>query len=257
MQQIPEFALQFGFVNGPGGQHNSRTIMLQELRALFAACPPSSSGDDYRTAIVADNILLKQTMATRQKTLRGMRELYSLDRNILLFGALRDLWDGDREAQPLLALLCSVARDSLLRATANVILNTPLGIMVTTESLSDAAEAALPGRYKSTVLGVVGRNTSSSWKQSGHLSDNKVRTQAVCRPTALAYALLLGHLCDARGEGLFHTLWAQLLDAPLDTLRAQAVTASQRGWIEYYSAGGVTEVGFSHLLREEREVPQT
>ena len=67
-----------------------------------------------------------------------------------------------------------------------------------------------------------------------------------------AYALLLGYLCDVRGEALFHTLWARLLDAPIHILREQAIRASQQGWLEYRHAGEVTEISFHYLLSEER-----
>lgn len=251
--------LRYGLVNGPGGQHNSRTIMLKELRSLLAACPPTALVNDYRSAIITDNILLKGTMSTRVKTWRGMRELYSLDLDVLLFRAMRDLWDDDHEAQPLLAMLCAIARDPLLRGTVDLILDTPTGAVITPQMFADADDAAFPGHYKSGVLGVTGRNVASSWEQSGHLQgrQNKVRARANCRPTALVYALLLGHLCDARGEGLFHTPWARLLDAPTDNLRAQAIVASQQGWIEYRHSGHVTEIGFRHLLRDLTEVSPT
>ena len=102
---------------------------------------------------------------------------------------------------------------------------------------------------------VIGRNTASTWTQSGHLRgrSNKVRVQARSRPIALAYALMLGHLCDVRGEALFHALWARALDAPVHVLYEQAVLASQQGWIDYRQAGGVTEITFGYLLREPDE----
>jgi hypothetical protein len=52
-----------------------------------------------------------------------------------------------------------------------------------------------------------------------------------------------------RGERLFHTLWARVLDAAPHTLHEQAQSAAQRGWIEYRRAGDVVEVGFRHLMR--------
>ena len=102
-------------------------------------------------------------------------------------------------------------------------------------------------------LGKIGRNTASSWTQSGHLRGrtNKVRVKAQSHPTSVAYALFLGYLCGSRGEALFHTDWAQLLDAPPHTLHEQAFLASQRGWLDYRHAGTVTDVGFSYLLRKE------
>ncbi len=75
--------------------------------------------------------------------------------------------------------------------------------------------------------------------------------QAACRPATVAYALLLGHLLDVRGDGLFETLWARLLDAPVYALREHAATASKLGWIEYRHTGSVTDISFRYLLRKE------
>ena len=249
---VPPEALASGFVNSPVGSHTSRTIMLRELRTLLATCANDATLEDYRKAVVDDNALQKRTVTTRRASLRQLRELYALDLQVLLFRTLRDLWDADEEAQPLLALLCAVARDPLLRATADAVLDTLPGEPVTAEMLAAAVNAAFPGRYKPTVLHVTGRNVVSSWQQSGHLAGRatKVRIRAGCRPTTVAYALLLGHLCGASGNALFQTLWARLLDAPEHILRSQAAIASQEGWIDYRHAGGMTEVGFRYLLRD-------
>lgn len=242
-------------MNDPVGTHGSRTIMLAELRLLLAACPASASIDEYRSAIIDQNVLLKPTVVTRRDTFRRLRELYALSNSTLLFRALRDLWEGNTQAQPLLALLCATARDPILRGTANLILTTPLGAPITPQMLEQAVKECFPERYNATTLSAIGRHAASSWQQSGHLSGQlkKVRSQAESHPTAVAYALLLGYLCSDRGEGLFHTLWCQLLDAPEHTVHNQAFTASQHGWIEYRHAGGVTDVGFRYLLREQGE----
>ena len=255
---IPESALRFGFINPPGGTHTSRTIMLAELRLLLAAEPPDTALEAYRTAIVEDNILLKDTQSTRVRTLRGLRELYALDPNVPIFGALRDLWADDQQAQPLLALLSATARDPLLRASTGLVLATPKGETVTPQMLAAAVGEASAGQYNPTVLAKVGRNAASSWQQSGHLCGRvtKIRGQAESRPAAVAYALLLGHLCGASGDALFDTLWSRLLDAPTHVLRNQAQVAAQQGWIEYRQSGGVTEVGFRYLLRAEEGMNQ-
>jgi hypothetical protein len=59
----------------------------------------------------------------------------------------------------------------------------------------------------------------------------------------------MGHLVGARGEGLFDTLWAQMLDQPKSHLFDLAVAASQRGLLEFRHGGGVVEVSFHELLR--------
>src|SRR5947209_4044608 len=125
--KLPALSSEYGFVDEPVGAHSSRTMMLAELRSLLSACQPSASLEEYRAAVVDENVLLKKTVATRKVSFRWLRELYALDRKILLFRALRDLWDEDIQAQPLLALLSAVARDPLLKSTAERILAIPVG----------------------------------------------------------------------------------------------------------------------------------
>ncbi len=250
--QVPASADIYGFINKPVGAHSSRTMMLAELRLLLAACPQAATLEDYRTAIIDQNVLLKETVATRKASFRWMREFYAFDRKILLFRALRDLWDEDTQAQPLLALLCTAARDPLLRSTADSILATPVGEAVTREMIIDAVNVSFPDRYSPKTLKSTGQNIISSWQQAGLLSGklHKVRVRAEGLPASVAYALLLGYLSGARGEALFQTLWCQLLDTPRHVLHEQAFVASQRGWIEYRHMGDVTEIGFRYLLRK-------
>jgi len=250
--QVSALANEYGFINEPVGAHSSRTMMLAELRLLLTACPQSASFEEYRSAIIDENVLLKKTVATRKVSFRWLRELYALDRKTLLFRALRDLWDEDTQAQPLLALLSAVARDPLLRSTTESILTIPIGETVTPEMMMDAVNVSFPDRYSPKTLKSTGQNIISSWQQAGLLSGklHKVRMSAQSLPASVAYALLLAYLSDARGEALFRTLWCRLLDAPVHILHEQALVASQRGWIEYRHMGDVTEVGFRHLLRK-------
>lgn len=209
--------------------------------------------DVYRSAIVEENALGKKTLNSRHRTYRYLRELYALDPDVVLFRSLRDLWPADATAQPLLAMLCALARDPSLRATATAVLPLASGEPVTADDLAKALIARYPGSYSDAVAHKVGRNAASSWTQSGHLAGRtgKSRAHAVCRPAAAAYALLLGHLEGAVGEGLFTTFWAQVLDVPRTVVLEQAMTASQRGWIELRHGGCVTDITFRHLLRDD------
>lgn len=247
--EVPDEALVLGFVNKPMGTLISRTMMLAELRLLLAACPPVATRDEYRIAAVEENALLKPTATTRAKSFEQLRQLYILDTQNVLFRALRRLW-GSEESQPLLALLCAVARDPFLRTTAELIVSTPTGQSVTTQSLMERVGDSFPGRLNPATLSATGRNIASSWQQSGHLSGklHKVRAQAVGGPAATAYALLLGYFCGERGTGLFATLWARLIDAPPSVLDAQAFAAAQRGWLDYRRIGEIADIGFSFLL---------
>jgi hypothetical protein len=253
IEDLPASALRAGFLTGSGGTHTSRTMMLAEIRLLLAACSSSATFDDYRAAVVEENVLLKSTHTTRLRTLRGLRELYGLDASKILFRSLRELWELDEQAQPLLALLSAVARDRVLRASSDAILVTDVGNVVTPQMLGDAVKEHTAGQYNEATVGKIGRNAASSWTQSGHLRGRtmKVRTRATSTPAAVAYALLLGHLTGARGDALFETYWIRLLDAPGHVLREQASIASKLGLLEYRHTGNVTEISFRHLLRKE------
>ncbi len=251
--EVPELAREFGFAVDPGGTHTSRTMMLSELRLLLAVCAPTAAFSDYRSAIADDNVLLKETVTTRLRSLRGLRELYALDRKVPVFRALRDLWDASTSEQPLLALLCATARDPLLRATASMILSVSEGASVTPAMLAEPVNEYSAGRYNSAILAKIGRNAASSWQQSGHLQGRlkKLRVRATAGPAATTYALLLGHLCGIRGAALFNTFFTQLLDTPPSAVDSLAFMASQRGWLDYRRIGDVADIGFSWLMRTE------
>lgn len=251
MTLIPDAALASGFKRDTAGVHDSRTVMLAELRQLLSVCPAAAGLDNYRAAVVTENVLLKKTVATRQNTFRRLRELYALDPGAVLFRALRDLWDADATAQPLLALLCAVARDPVLRTSAELILATPPDDPVTPQALANTIAERFPGRFNDRLAELIGRNLASSWQQSGHLVGrlHKVRTLAACRPVSAAYALFLGYLCGERGNGLFSTHWCRLLDAPPYAVQEMAMTAARLGLLEFRRAGDVIDVAFRHLLR--------
>lgn len=237
-----------------GGTHTSRTLLLSELTAVLAAVSPDAAQEVYQAAIVDDNVLGKKTLNSRRRSYRYLRELYALDPGVVVFRALRDLWQTDAAAQPLLAMLCALARDPSLRATTAAVLPRAPGEPVSADDLARALMDRYPGSYSWAVAHKVGRNAASSWTQAGHLRGRagKVRSAAISAASAAAYALLLGHLDGAAGEGLLTTFWAQVLDVPQTVILEQAMTASQRGWIELRHGGGVTDITFRFLLRDDR-----
>jgi hypothetical protein len=166
---------------------------------------------------------------------------------------LRDLWQDEVEAQPLLAGLCALARDAVFRASTDAIIISAPGDALASSDLAEAVEKHFPGVYSEATLAKIGRNTFSSWEQTGHLEPRgraeKIRTRAVCRPADVTYALLLGHLQGFRGQALFETVWAKVLDLPRSQLIDQASAASQREHLEFRAAGGVIDVSFRELLR--------
>ena len=213
--------------------------------------------DDYRHAVLEDNVLGKGSSSSRQRSFRYLRELYGLDLRDASFSALRKLWRHDVEAQPLIALASSLMRDPALRGTAGPVLSAPVGAPVTAHELATAVNDAYPGSYSETIAHKIGRNAASTWTQSGHLAGRvtKVRRRAHPRPASVAYALFLASLQGREGELLFESLVVQAQDAPRRELKELAREASRRGWIDYRSVGNVTEIGFGYLAAADRGRP--
>jgi hypothetical protein len=236
-----------------GGANTSHTIVVPALQALLAALPPDAPLAAYEHAALQGNVLGKTTEGARRRTFRYLKELYLLSPNSILFRALRNLWNDDPDAQPLLAGTCALARDAAFRASSSGIIGCSQGEVLTSADLATAVGEHFPNSYSDSTLAKIGRNTFSSWEQTGHLTDGKGhaknRTRAICRSANVAYALMLGFLQGARGQSLFETTWAKVLDQPTSHLYDLAFGASQRGLMEFRHAGGVVEVSFHELLR--------
>ena len=252
MSVIPETQIShsLGFRWGPKGTHTSRTIMLQELRALLANCRSDATRDEYLAAIHEDNCLGKRTAATRKLSSQRLSELYGLDPDVPLFRVMRRCWYSDREGQQILALLLALARDPLLQVTAPTVLRMHPGEELARQQMTDALNRAVGSRLSESTLDKVVRNAASSWTQSGHLKGRgrKVRKTVTPTATTTAFALLLGYLTGNRGAALFESLWAQVLDAPASELMHLAMDARRLGFLDMCQSGGVIDVVFSRLL---------
>ena len=238
-----------GFRFGNKGTHTSRTMMVAELTELLAAMAPEADRPAYAAAIIDDNLLGKQTTATRRLTNQRLGELYGLEPRIPLFRVLRRLWSIDVAGRPLLALLCALARDPLLRATAPAVLALPEGAELVRATLLDTLREAVGTRLNEAVLDKVARNAASTWSQSGHLEGRvrKIRRRVVPTPGSAALALWMGSLEGLAGEQLLDCRWARVLDHPGPALLPMALQAKQLGLIHARAGGGVVEIDASRL----------
>ena len=224
----------------------SHTIGIPHLVELLREVPSDASADQYRQAVVEDNILGRPTSAGRQRSFRHLRELYFLDPGRVEFAALRSLWDIDPAAQPLLAGLLAFTRDEVLRASFAAVADVPVGSGVTSADLTAAVAAQFGNEMSESTLGKTGRNTGACWTQTGHLAGRakKVRTEVEARPVAIAYAAYLGHLAGGRGLGVLDNPWSQILGlAPGRTLEALR-DAHTQGLLDLLVAGNVVDVSF-------------
>lgn len=243
----------FGFSFERGGAHTSRTMMLEELRALLSYINRADAErSDYLHAIDGENCLAKRSGKTRILTYRHLVTLYSLDPSNLLFRALLFFWNRDTAGQPLLALLCVYARDAIFRSSAPFVLEYPVSATITREALEEFIDEIEPGRFSKATLKSTAQNINSTWTQSGHLVGRvrKVRVRAIPTAGSVSYALLLGYLSGARGQSLFGTEYTKLLDCPYDKALELAEEASRKGWIVFKRVGDVIEILFPNLINE-------
>jgi len=224
----------------------SHTIGIPHLVELVREVPSDASADQYRQAVVEDNILGRPTLAGRQRSFRHLRELDVLDQGREEFAALRSLWDIDPAAQPLLAGLLAFTRDEVLGDSCAAVADLPGGAGVTSADLNDAVAAQFGNEMSESTLGKTGRNTGACWTQTGHLAGRakKVRTEVEARPVAIAYAAYLGHLAGGRGIGVLDNSWSKMLGlAPGRTLEALR-DAHTEGLLDLLVAGNVVDVSF-------------
>lgn len=242
-------ATRAGFRFGDRGTHSSRTIMLSELAAVLSATPAHASRSDYAAAIISANCLAKPTASTRRLTNQRLGELYALDPSCAVFRVLRRLWPHDEAGRPLLALLAALARDPLLRPTAQLVVSLPTGGELPRASITAALRDAAGERFNDAVLDKVVRNAASSWAQAGHLQGRtfKVRRRVQATPGAVAFALYLGHVAGFRSEELLTSGWTATLDCSATSARSLALEAKRTGFIDLRAAGEVFEVGLERL----------
>ena len=246
---------QLGFRFSANGPHAARTMMLDDLRLLFARLPVNASRADYLAEVVDNNLLGKPTKKARELGLRHLATLYALDPKYALFRGLRRLWAKDEAAQPVLALTAALARDPLLRGTQPFILSQKLGVLVTREDLEQCLDAGHQDRFSPASLKSFAQNVNGSWTAAGYLSGHsrKTRSVPVITPANVAFCLFLGHLEGLSGQRLFTTPWMNLLPGSPSELEELAKSAFHRGLLVFLNAGGVKEVRFPDYLTQEEE----
>ena len=237
-----------GFRLGRGGAHQSKTMMLTELNTLLAY--GRLDGAMRQRLILDENILGKGSAAAKQSVLRQITNLYDLGGAGPVAAGLVVLWPLEREARPLLALLCALARDSLLRDSAAPILATPVGAQVGMTEISATLAEHYPERFSSAMLKSLAQNCASSWTQSGHLKGhrNKSRVHTQATPVVVAYAALLASLAGFGGPALIDSPWMDVLDLSTNERLALLRRAEAQGLLRVRAAGDVVEVVLDPLM---------
>ncbi len=236
---------------GDKGTHTSRTLMLKELSELLRVVPLAGERAAYSAAVIEENCLGKTTTSNRRLTFQRMSELFGLSPDVPLFAVLRRLWDLDPEGRPLIALLCALARDPLLRSTAPYILSMQVGAELLHDEYKVSIREHVETRLNDEVLDKVRRNASSSWTQSGHLEGSvRKRRKLVGAPFgAVAFALWLGSLEGRVGDDLLASFWMRHFDVSRQALLDATLRAKQAGLVYASVGGGVVQIDPSPVFQ--------
>ncbi|AUB81923.1 hypothetical protein [Candidatus Thiodictyon syntrophicum] len=252
---IPPHATGFGFSLRRSGGHLSRSMMLPELRLLFAAVPATAGRADYRTAILEGNVLGKRTFSSRQKSEKHLYELYGLAPALALFRLLRRFAAEAPDSLPLLALTCVFCRDPQLRASFTLIEALKPGEVLLRARTEAHLESVFPERFSPIMLAGLATRVSVTWAATGHLKGRatRIRTLPIPTPAASTYAMFAGYLLGLRGDCLVSSVFARLVGADPALILSHLALGSQRGWLRLRHGGGVIEIDFSALLLPAEE----
>lgn len=247
--QIASAAIGSGLRYGDKGTHTSRTMMLAEVTRVFEVTTASSDRTEFAAAIIDENLLAKNTEATRRLTNQRLGELYGLDPGLPIHRVHRRLWEEDPAGRPLLALLCCLARDPLLRATAPTVLALPEGMELLRSNVLQSLRLATGHRLNDAILDKVARNVGSSWTQSGHLAGRvrKIRQRVNPTPGPAAFAVWLAAAEGHDGPRLLDSFWGRVLDRSPEAMLELILQAKQRGLLRATVGGGVVEIDPSPL----------
>jgi len=155
-----------------------------------------------------------------------------------------------------LALLCALAREPLLRKSSLPVLEARPGASVRWPDLAGAILAEYPDRYSPKMLKSLAQNCVSSWTQSGHLQGrvNKRRCLADPSPEAAAYAALLGSIAGFGGPALLRSPWMRLLDRSEADLLSLLRRAESVGLVKVKAGGGVIQIDVRRPMAQILEV---
>lgn len=250
--RAPSQAASAGLRVSGGGGHQSKTMMLSELAAILDLA--ETRGMSGALAAASDeNTLGKVTTSAAKSALINLNKLYALKERPPVTRALARLWTSDVASRPLLALLCALARDPLLRDTASTVLNTPLGGRIGTKEVAAALAARHPDRFSAAMLRSLAQNCASSWTQSGHLSGKnvKLRTLVEATPEAAAFAAFIAQEAGFGGPAILASPWMAVLDASQEERLSLLRRAQGRGLVRVRHAGAVFELQISPDLTAE------
>lgn len=230
-------------------------MMYLEMRLLFRSLPVNTTKEGFAKAVIAENLLQKPTLSSRQKSMRYLVELYGMDPSRAIFRVLWMLGHSDPESLPQLCLACAYAREPLLRHSFELIRNLRTGESVTTSAMAQHMENGYPKRFSPAMKKSMAQNVNTTWTYGGHLTGRtkKTRKYPDPRPVSAAYTMFVGYLTGLRGERLLDSAYAALVASNRSQLETALSLASAKGLLSIKKAAGIVEFDFSQLLTPQEQ----
>jgi hypothetical protein len=244
-----------GFRLSGGGVHQSKTMMLREVERLLDA--QAATGDDPEALVLGANVLGKPTVSARRLALERLRGLYGIGSTFAITRVLSALWRLDPVGRPSLALLCALARDPLLRVSAEAVTPSRTGVPIRWPQIADRFTAAYPDRFSPKMLKSLSQNCASTWTQSGHLRGKvrKIRAHPMASPGSAAFAAWLATLAGFGGPALLDSPWLDVLDRSHGERLGLLRQAEAVGLTRVRVAGEMVEIAVKQPLAQTLGMP--
>jgi hypothetical protein len=246
---------EFGLRPSGGGAHQSKTLMYSEMNDLLHS--GATENADFRSKVLDENILGKSTASSRESVLRNLSSLYGLATIPPLTKAFFKLVKHGNANHPILALLVALARDPLLRESAIVVVEAPVGASVQWVRFAERFNTLYPGRFSEKMVRSLSQNCASTWTQTGHLEGkNKQRRRVHSSAPSAAFAALIATVCGFSGPAMLSSAWFRVLDLSPDNALDVLRSAEAQGLARVRAAGDVIEISVRQQLATTLRVPE-
>lgn len=240
------------FAANGGTSHTSQTILAANAATLI--CTFDSDGAAWNrpallTKIVGENIFGKRTESARRGSLRDMVALYGFDDPPPVTRVALALWPSASN-HPLLLGLLAVARDPVLRASADVIFAAQPGQAISFRDMASYLHSKYPDRYSPGTLRAVGERCISSWGQMGYLTPGRQRRRTAAAPDVAvsAFAAFLASCAGYAGAAMLASNWFRLLDVSQEQALSLLRRAEATGDVRVRIAGHVIDIDLAGRL---------
>jgi hypothetical protein len=157
-----------------------------------------------------------------------------------------------------LALLCALARDPLLRESAEPVKLAEVGQAVRWTVIAGEFDERHRGRFSANTLRSMAQNCASTWTQSGHLRGavKKQRSRVDPTPIVAAYSALIASMCGFGGPALLESPWMSVLDVSNDRALDLLRHAEGQGLARVRLAGDVLEISVQKPMATALGIPE-